>query len=146
MSLLYFVFTDKQVKELRKLIAGTSHLPLNSMRLVCRGNVLHDSTDGDDLFVQLQDGGMNILSSFSCQHLHTWMYVSLFLMISYVMFYFLFSNMVMHHIVEIQSTTALKYNIGNHILHGADAHSNNVLQFGLTVLFQNLSPGWLYLD
>ncbi|KAL0289050.1 UNVERIFIED_CONTAM: hypothetical protein Sangu_2631400 [Sesamum angustifolium] len=26
------------------------------MRLVCRGNVLHDSTNGDDLLVQLQDG------------------------------------------------------------------------------------------
>ncbi|KAL0324701.1 UNVERIFIED_CONTAM: hypothetical protein Scaly_2437200 [Sesamum calycinum] len=45
-----------KVKELRELIAGTSHQPLKNMRLVCRGNVLHDSTDGDDLLVQLQDG------------------------------------------------------------------------------------------
>ncbi|KAL0313639.1 UNVERIFIED_CONTAM: hypothetical protein Sradi_5763200, partial [Sesamum radiatum] len=51
----YFV-TGVQVKELRELIAGTSHLPLKNMRLVCRGNVLHDSTNGDDLLVQLQDG------------------------------------------------------------------------------------------
>ncbi|XP_011081483.1 uncharacterized protein LOC105164530 [Sesamum indicum] len=45
-----------KVKELRELIAGTSHLPLKNMRLVCRGNVLHDSTNGDDILVQLQDG------------------------------------------------------------------------------------------
>ncbi|KAI3469044.1 hypothetical protein Pfo_025707 [Paulownia fortunei] len=45
-----------KVKELRKLIAGTSHLPLENMTLVFRGNVLHDSTDGDDLLVQLHDG------------------------------------------------------------------------------------------
>ncbi|KAL0395511.1 UNVERIFIED_CONTAM: hypothetical protein Slati_4517300 [Sesamum latifolium] len=45
-----------KVKALRELIAGTSHLPLKNMRLVSRGNVLHDSTNGDDLLVQLQDG------------------------------------------------------------------------------------------
>ncbi|KAL8539906.1 hypothetical protein ACS0TY_001492 [Phlomoides rotata] len=44
-----------KVKELRKLIAGTKHLPLENMTLVFQGNVLHDSRNGDDSLVQLHD-------------------------------------------------------------------------------------------
>ncbi|KAK6162161.1 hypothetical protein DH2020_002002 [Rehmannia glutinosa] len=50
------------VKELRKLIAETSHLPLENMTLVFRGNVLHDSANGDDLSVQLHDRGTVIVA------------------------------------------------------------------------------------
>lgn len=45
-----------KVAELRKLIAGTTHLPLENMTLVFRGNVLHDSTNGEDSSVQLHEG------------------------------------------------------------------------------------------
>ncbi|KAH6829913.1 ubiquitin family protein [Perilla frutescens var. hirtella] len=44
-----------KVEELRKLIAGTTHLPLENMTLVFRGNVLHDSTNGEDSLVQLHE-------------------------------------------------------------------------------------------
>ncbi|KAG6411560.1 hypothetical protein SASPL_129643 [Salvia splendens] len=44
-----------KVKELRKLISGTTDLPLENMTLVFRGNVLHDSTNGEDSFVQLHE-------------------------------------------------------------------------------------------
>ncbi|KAH6816884.1 ubiquitin family protein [Perilla frutescens var. frutescens] len=45
-----------KVEELRKLIAGTTHLPLENMTLVFHGNVLHDSTNGEDSLVQLHEG------------------------------------------------------------------------------------------
>ncbi|KAH6817996.1 ubiquitin family protein [Perilla frutescens var. frutescens] len=45
-----------KVEELRKLIAGTTQLPLENMTLVFRGNVLHDSTNGEDSLVQLHEG------------------------------------------------------------------------------------------
>ncbi|CAA0843280.1 ubiquitin family protein [Striga hermonthica] len=51
-----------KVKELRTLIAKTSHLPLENMTLVFRGNVLHDSANGDDLYVQLHEGGTVIVA------------------------------------------------------------------------------------
>lgn len=40
------------------MIAGISHLPIENMRLVFHGNILHDSTNGDDMSVQLNDGGL----------------------------------------------------------------------------------------
>ncbi|PIN24749.1 hypothetical protein CDL12_02515 [Handroanthus impetiginosus] len=52
-----------KVKELRKLIAGTSQLPPENMRLVFRGNVLHDSENGDDLLVKLHDEGTVIVAT-----------------------------------------------------------------------------------
>ncbi|KAL3817938.1 hypothetical protein ACJIZ3_003843 [Penstemon smallii] len=51
-----------KVKELRKLISVTSHLPIENMRLVFRGKVLHDSEDGDDLLGQLHDGDTVIVA------------------------------------------------------------------------------------
>lgn len=56
-DVICLIFGDKQVAELRKLIAGTTHLPLENMTLVFRGNVLHDSTNGEDLLVQLNERG-----------------------------------------------------------------------------------------
>ncbi|GFP94184.1 cytochrome b6 [Phtheirospermum japonicum] len=56
------VASTLKVKELRTLVAETSHLPLENMMLVFRGNVLHDSANGDDLLVQLHDGGTVIAS------------------------------------------------------------------------------------
>ncbi|KAL7123644.1 hypothetical protein ACP275_01G118600 [Erythranthe tilingii] len=51
-----------KVKELRKLIGGTSHLPVENMKLVFRGNVLHDTINGDDLLLQLHDGDSVIVA------------------------------------------------------------------------------------
>ncbi|KAG8374631.1 hypothetical protein BUALT_Bualt10G0016100 [Buddleja alternifolia] len=50
----FSVQPQQQVKDLRKLIAGTSHLPIENLSLVFRGNVLHDSTSGDDSSVQFR--------------------------------------------------------------------------------------------
>ncbi|KAL2457854.1 ubiquitin family protein [Forsythia ovata] len=44
------------VHDLRKLIAGDSHLPIDDMRLIFRGNVLLDNKNGDAAIVQLHDG------------------------------------------------------------------------------------------
>lgn len=43
--------------DLRKLVAGNGHLPIENLRLILRGNVLHDTKDGDDVSLQLNDGG-----------------------------------------------------------------------------------------
>lgn len=59
--LYVFFLADKQVKELRKLIAGTSHLPLENLSLVFQGNVLQDSIKGEDALVQFHEGGMRIV-------------------------------------------------------------------------------------
>ncbi|KAL2518081.1 ubiquitin family protein [Abeliophyllum distichum] len=45
-----------RVHDLRKLIAGDSHLPIDDMRLIFRGNVLLDNKNGDAAIVQLHDG------------------------------------------------------------------------------------------
>lgn len=45
-----------KVHDLRKLIAGASHLPIDDMRLIFRGNVLLDNTNGDAAVIQLHDG------------------------------------------------------------------------------------------
>ncbi|KAL3625017.1 hypothetical protein CASFOL_031685 [Castilleja foliolosa] len=56
------VASTLKVKELRTLVAETSHLPLENMTLVFRGNVLHDTANGDDLLVQFHDGGTVIVA------------------------------------------------------------------------------------
>ncbi|WCJ20669.1 ubiquitin family protein [Euphorbia peplus] len=42
-----------KVRDLRKLIAENKHLPIDNLRLILRGTVLHDNRDGED-DIQLQ--------------------------------------------------------------------------------------------
>lgn len=64
-----------KVEELRKLIAGTTQLPLENMTLVFRGNVLHDSTNGEDSSVQLHEGGtLNFLNIVVCGLTHVFQF------------------------------------------------------------------------
>ncbi|CAK9173372.1 unnamed protein product [Ilex paraguariensis] len=50
-----------KVYDLRKLIAGNDRLPLENLRLILRGNVLLDNKNGDDVFIQLNDGGLHLI-------------------------------------------------------------------------------------
>ena len=43
---------------MRKLVAGNRHLPIENLRLILRGNVLHDSRDEDDIW--LNNGGARL--------------------------------------------------------------------------------------
>ncbi|XP_051115542.1 uncharacterized protein LOC127240748 [Andrographis paniculata] len=54
-----------KVRELRKLIAGTSHLPLENTRLIFHGKVLndHDLINGNDLSVHLHNKETVIVAS-----------------------------------------------------------------------------------
>ncbi|KAA8522075.1 hypothetical protein F0562_012611 [Nyssa sinensis] len=45
-----------KVQELRKLIARNDRLPIENLRLILRGKVLHDNENGVDEFIQLSDG------------------------------------------------------------------------------------------
>lgn len=42
---------------MRKLVAANKHLPIETLRLISRGNALHDRKNGEDVCVQLADGG-----------------------------------------------------------------------------------------
>lgn len=44
-----------KVHDLRKLIAGNAGLPIENLRLILWGKVLHDNKNGNDVSVQLQD-------------------------------------------------------------------------------------------
>lgn len=48
---------------LRDLIAGNKHLPIENLRLILQGDVLHDSRNGEDACVRLNDGGMDVSPS-----------------------------------------------------------------------------------
>ncbi|XP_011028217.1 PREDICTED: uncharacterized protein LOC105128309 isoform X2 [Populus euphratica] len=43
------------VCDLRKLVAENRHLPIENLRLILRGNVLHDSRDEDDIWLNNGD-------------------------------------------------------------------------------------------
>ncbi|PON56874.1 Ubiquitin domain containing protein [Trema orientale] len=51
-----------KVHDLRKLIAGNNHLPIENLRLILRGNVLRDSKNGDDAYLQLNNGDSLIVA------------------------------------------------------------------------------------
>ncbi|EXB99771.1 hypothetical protein L484_023302 [Morus notabilis] len=51
-----------KVHELRKLMAGNNHLPIENLRLILRGNVLHDSKNGEDACLQLNNGDSLIVA------------------------------------------------------------------------------------
>ena len=58
----FYDFYHNQVQDLRKLITENSHLPIDNLRLVLRGNVLHDNKNGQDEFIQLNNGGIEFFS------------------------------------------------------------------------------------
>uniref|UniRef100_A0A803LU50 Ubiquitin-like domain-containing protein n=1 Tax=Chenopodium quinoa TaxID=63459 RepID=A0A803LU50_CHEQI len=45
-----------KARDLRKLVAENKNLQIESLKLIFRGNALHDSDDGDDVFIRLADG------------------------------------------------------------------------------------------
>ncbi|KAJ8774455.1 hypothetical protein K2173_016901 [Erythroxylum novogranatense] len=45
-----------KVRDLRKLVAESTHLPIDNLRLIWHGNVLRDSRDDDDVHLQLSAG------------------------------------------------------------------------------------------
>lgn len=49
-----------KVRDLRKLVAENRHLPIENLRLILRGNVLHDSRDEDD--IRLNNGDSLIVA------------------------------------------------------------------------------------
>lgn len=51
-----------KVRDLRKLVAGNERLPIESLRLISRGSALHDSKNGEDLYIQLADGDSLIVA------------------------------------------------------------------------------------
>lgn len=48
------------MRDLRALIAGNARLPLENLRLILQGNVLHDSKYGDDISVHFNNGGITL--------------------------------------------------------------------------------------
>ena len=51
--------------DLRKLIAQNGDLPSENLTLIWRGNVLHDNENGNDVIIQLKNGGPLLNFSFS---------------------------------------------------------------------------------
>ncbi|XVF13592.1 hypothetical protein REPUB_Repub08aG0220600 [Reevesia pubescens] len=51
-----------RVLDLRKLIAGKNLLPVENLKLILRGKVLHDREDEDDIYIQLNDGDSLIVA------------------------------------------------------------------------------------
>ncbi|XP_057977015.1 uncharacterized protein LOC131164078 [Malania oleifera] len=51
-----------RVRDLRTLIAGNGCLPIENLRLILRGDVLHDTKNGDDVYLPLSDGDAVIVA------------------------------------------------------------------------------------
>ncbi|XP_037496713.1 uncharacterized protein LOC105641613 isoform X2 [Jatropha curcas] len=51
-----------KVHDLRKLISENNHLPIEKLRLILRGKVLHDSRDEDDIQIQLKNSDSLIVA------------------------------------------------------------------------------------
>lgn len=51
-----------KVHDLRKLIAGNGRLPIENLRLILQGNVLHDNKKGEDALVKFNDGDSLIVA------------------------------------------------------------------------------------
>lgn len=49
---------------MRKLVAVNKNLPIESLKLISRGSALHDSENGEDVRVQLADGGMILFCNY----------------------------------------------------------------------------------
>lgn len=92
------VIHDNQVRELRRLIAGTSHKPIEEIKLIFRGNVLSDNANGDDLSVQFQNGGLSMVSN--CYLLELVVYGASFSVLSYTRSYFVWFWIIQINIVH----------------------------------------------
>lgn len=53
-----------KVHDLRTLIAQNGDLPSENLTLIWRGNVLHDNKNGNDVIIQLNNGGQLLKFSF----------------------------------------------------------------------------------
>ncbi|KAJ7952659.1 Ubiquitin family protein [Quillaja saponaria] len=53
---LLLVPSPIKVCDLRRLIAANNHFPIDNLSLILRGNVLSDIKNGDDVYMQLNDG------------------------------------------------------------------------------------------
>ncbi|MBA0862014.1 hypothetical protein Goshw_003478 [Gossypium schwendimanii] len=51
-----------RVHDLRKLIAGKNRLPVENLKLISQGKVLHDREDEDDIYIHLNDGDSLIVA------------------------------------------------------------------------------------
>ncbi|KAF7810006.1 ubiquitin family protein [Senna tora] len=51
-----------KVRDLRRLISRNDHLPIENLSLILRGNVLCDVKNGDDAYIQLNDGDCLIVA------------------------------------------------------------------------------------
>ncbi|XP_010269975.1 PREDICTED: uncharacterized protein LOC104606454 isoform X2 [Nelumbo nucifera] len=51
-----------KVQDLRNLIAKDGHLPVDHLKLILRGETLHDKKNGDDVQLQLKDGDSLIVA------------------------------------------------------------------------------------
>lgn len=51
-----------KVRDLRKLIADNKQLPFESLRLISQGSALHDSKNGEDVYIKLADGDSFIVA------------------------------------------------------------------------------------
>ncbi|TYH81545.1 hypothetical protein ES332_D03G208300v1 [Gossypium tomentosum] len=51
-----------KVLDLRKLIARKNHLPVENLKLILQGKVLHDRADEDDIYVRFNDGDSLIVA------------------------------------------------------------------------------------
>lgn len=46
------------MRDLRRLVARNNQLPIDNLSLILRGNALCDMKNGDDVYIQLHDGGI----------------------------------------------------------------------------------------
>lgn len=42
------------------MVAERNRLPVENLKLILRGKVLHDREDEDDIYIQLSDGGIDL--------------------------------------------------------------------------------------
>lgn len=55
---LYLLVLFHQVRDLRKLVAESSQLPIGNLKLILRGKILDDCKNEDDVLVRLNHGGI----------------------------------------------------------------------------------------
>ncbi|KAL5183993.1 hypothetical protein HKD37_17G047771 [Glycine soja] len=56
------VSSSIKVRDLRRLIAGNDNLQIDNLSLILRGSALYDMKNGDDVYIQLNDGDCLIVA------------------------------------------------------------------------------------
>ncbi|KAK9095395.1 hypothetical protein Scep_026864 [Stephania cephalantha] len=51
-----------KVSDLRNMIAANGHLPIEQLKIVLKGEMLNDSKNGEDVYIQLKDGDCLIVA------------------------------------------------------------------------------------